>query len=161
MIAAWSGWFGEETQGVYEADPRLWLGKGDEMLHGQLDQIHKKLGGADGVVGEFLLRPHARHVLSDHLACQRYLQERPSDKFGLLLDPVAMLEPSMLPDARDHLIRTREALGEHARALIVSNVNKVSDGLVSCALDAGELDSDMLREQFQAYPSDLPRFTLY
>ncbi len=67
-----------------------------------------------GTPKRVLWRPHARHIISDAqrgLALMRQLADDGlSDRFGLALDPSALLEPTMLPTAEDHLARAFEAL---------------------------------------------------
>lgn len=74
-----------------------------------------------------LLRPHARHVLSDPYKCLRFIAERPALCFGLALDAAAMLEHSMLADAGGHFERAFEMLGPVAAAVVLTGVARADD----------------------------------
>ncbi|MBC7835965.1 MAG: hypothetical protein H7Y88_12830 [Phycisphaerales bacterium] len=64
-----------------------------------------------------LIAPHHAHTISDIPSALRYLERWSSKagpiRFGLALDPAAILAPSMLAAAPDHLGRIFAALGSH------------------------------------------------
>jgi hypothetical protein len=73
------------------------------------------------------------------------LEELAADGVGLALDPVAMLETSMLDDAPDHVERILHALGGRADAFVLTNARLGPDDRVEAApLAAGLLDPRML-----------------
>jgi len=85
------------------------------------------------------MRPHASHVLCDAQRCLTFLNARPSSPFGLLLDPVALLVPSMLASYEDHLGRIFQTLGHHPAtgALMLTNASHdpSADRLMAVALN--------------------------
>lgn len=102
----WSGSVAElDGGGVFEADPRTWGPKGWEALEGAV-------GGRDG--GRVVLRPHARHVVSDVPGCRKVLGAEWGRGVSLLVDPMSMMTPAMLKsrEAEDHLLRVLEMVGE-------------------------------------------------
>jgi len=105
-VVRWSGWFGDET---FALDPRTWGPGGWKKFEATCEVLAERAGDSGIPV---ILRPHARHVLSDAQRCLTFLR-RWEGRLGLLLDPVAMLEASMLERAEEHLDRIVEALGEH------------------------------------------------
>ena len=62
-----------------------------------------------------VMRPRATDILSDTQRCLAVLSEFDEPAFGLLLDPVGLLAPSMLGFVEDHLRRAFESLGRHPR----------------------------------------------
>lgn len=112
-IVCWSGWLGEadSAEGWFERVPRQWLPSSRAVW----DRVAQSADRA-----RLILRPHARHLLSDGPGCLNYL--RGGEERRLLLDPVAMLEPEMLPDADDHVRRMLVTLGPLAWGLVVSDV---------------------------------------
>jgi hypothetical protein len=80
----------------------------------------------DAFGGEALVRPHARHLVSDvpgSLALVR--RERP---LGLVIEPAALFEPGMIEAAADHFERMGTALGSLARVWVVSDVRRAERG---------------------------------
>lgn len=72
---------------------------------------------------ELLIRPNARHVVSDVPTCQKLLGEAGLEGVGILLDVAAMLTPTMMRDAADH-VRRLALLVEHlprVRGVIAAN----------------------------------------
>ncbi|MCL4220561.1 MAG: hypothetical protein KJZ65_04240 [Phycisphaerales bacterium] len=112
-IVCWSGWLGDAdaAEGWFERVPGQWL----PSSRAAWDQVAR---AADHE--RLILRPHARHLLSDGPGCLTYL--RGGDGRRLLLDPVAMFETEMLPDADEHLRRLLMTLGPLAWGLVVSDV---------------------------------------
>lgn len=80
-----------------------------------------------------LVRTHARHALSDAQRCRAFKAEWADDEVGILLDPASMLEPSMVPTARDHFDRIMDGALGVADAVLVANVR-----------EAGALGADLL-----------------
>lgn len=93
--------------GVFDPHPRTWSTHGWAALVEACDQATRAFSGV------IVVRPHARHVLSDVPSLRRFAahaRERHPDRFQLLLDPVSMLEPVHLSrkDAGDFIARTLE-----------------------------------------------------
>jgi hypothetical protein len=120
-LIAWSGWLGESspsggTERRWERDHRTWSPSAYDQLAARLRSIREH---AEHTGTKLLLRPHARHILNDPQRCARYLTDFAGPTFGLALDPVSMLEPSMLPSAEEHLVRIMERLGSHTHWLVL------------------------------------------
>jgi hypothetical protein len=113
---------------------------------------------ARGAGVRLLLRPHARHILSDAQRCLRFLEEQaPPFAPPLLLDPAAMLTESMLPDAAEHLERILGALAgrEGVWGVLLSGVEPApggggeragGGGLRPCPFTRGLLAPEILLE---------------
>jgi len=108
----WSGTLGA---GLFEVHLPTWGPEAWAALGRWCDGVRSELDGAGRRV---LLRPHARHVLSDVQRCVRFFDERAGQPFGLALEPSALFEPSMLETADDHLTRIFTFLGPRAAVLI-------------------------------------------
>ena len=132
---AWSGSFAEiEGGGMFDDDPRTWGPKG----WGALEERAAGLEGP-GV----LVRPHARHVVSDVPGCRRLLESSWATERGVRLcyDPASMVVPGMMGRIEDHLRRMYEAIElfpmERLGMVVVAGVD--ANG-AACDLDAcGEL----------------------
>ena len=111
----WSGWLGDEEPeaGWFERSPGQWL----PSARNTWDRVATALDR----IPQLALRPHARHLLSDGPGCLNWL--RGGEGRRLLLDPVAMLEPEMLPDADDHVRRLLVTVGPLAWGVVVSDVS--------------------------------------
>ncbi|GAB4382767.1 MAG: hypothetical protein Kow0022_01010 [Phycisphaerales bacterium] len=136
----WSGWVGEADidSGWFERVPGGWMPSSQQTWKA----VMQKVDEADGVV----LRPHARHLLSDGPGCRAWLQGGPGRH--LLLDPVAMLEPEMLPDADEHIERLLAMLGGNCWGVVFCDVRLIDEadrGLWCVPAAAGEGMLDMER----------------
>lgn len=172
-VAAWSGTFAEDGQ--FGADVRNWSVAARSELHDKLDRLNA-LGDAKGLTGQVMLRPHARHILSDWHTCSRFMAQRAlagDARTCLLVDPPAMLTAQMLERSAEHLERTFEQVGLMLRddsqkgriaGVVVSNVRSggagvvdplgydEGEGLVACGLDeAGVLDVGHLVKLVKAH----------
>lgn len=160
-LVVWSGGLGE---GLFDADPRTWMSPGWAALSEALPRWLEKCEGA-GI--RPVLRPHARHVMSDAPGIARVLREFPGVR--VLLDPAAMLTANMIATAEDHFTRTLSSLGHHERVMgvVMANVlapagaaSDTDDGppLRRVALDRGVLDGAMIRRLVEEYvPEHVPR----
>lgn len=76
----------------------------------------------DALGGDIWVWPRFDHALSDIPGVQTFL--RAHERFGLLFDPIAMLAPSMLAQAEDHLARMFQVFGPHpqTRAVMLTNI---------------------------------------
>jgi hypothetical protein len=111
--AIWSGSYAELDDeytdgGLWASDPRTWGPKGWQVL--------EERGVQRVIPPHCILRPHARHVISDLPSCRRLLSSEWGKELGisLLIDPASMLAPSMLGIrvVEDHLRRLFEGVTE-------------------------------------------------
>lgn len=125
-VVAWTGWFGdgaEPTAGVFTRDFMTWTPGAWKALHARIEAA----AGAVPHGGELLLRPHARHVISDPQACVMLLKDLPQ-KVRLLLDPVSMLTPAMLSSAEDYMARALElAPLERVVGVLIAGAEPIGD----------------------------------
>lgn len=139
-VVVWSGTLADE---LFGATPLNWTSPGAEGLAGLLD----RLDAADR--GRLLLRPHARHVLSDPPSVRAWCRARTDAPVtapapgvatdvpvvaGFVLDPVSLLEPVMLDDAADHLFLLPRNLGDLSRVVLLADVEVAPgpDGAPAC-----------------------------
>lgn len=105
-VIAWSGSFAEvDGGGLFDEDPRTWGPKGWAA-------VERACGGMDELAGSLLIRPHARHVVSDVPGCRRLLDADWAAGLGLAYDPASMCSEAMVVGGRleDHLRRMYEAI---------------------------------------------------
>lgn len=145
-VVAWSGTLAEE--GLFARDPRNWLRPGHEALAKFCSAVEGAL--RDGGI-RLALRPHSRHVLSDPASCLRFLDERGEGPFDLALAPAALLEPSMLDEAEDHLERAFATLAGRAAIILLHDVAPKGDGLAAVRLGDGVLPRDALARLVAAH----------
>lgn len=120
-IIAWSGTTDDPRDDPFAPDPAAWLPASMPALLARLEALEPLL--IDHRV-RLLIRPHARHILSDAPRCGVTLRapwRSTHPHIGLALDPVAMVEPSMIPTAIDHIRRSLEDLAHRASAVILTN----------------------------------------
>ena len=130
----WSGSYAEvDGGGTFDEDPRTWGVKGWDALRARVES------GERGVV----VRPHARHVVSDVPGCRRLLESSWATQRGVRLcyDPASMVVPGMMGRIEDHLRRMYEAIElfpmERLGMVVVAGVDA---NAAACDLDAcGEL----------------------
>jgi len=87
-----------------------------------------------------LVRPHHSHVISDGLACRRFLEQPESAQLGLAFSPASMLTASMLPDHQDHVTRLFEMVANAASAIILEDLGQG----IPCSAGSGCLDGPVL-----------------
>lgn len=123
-LVCWSGTLGGN---LLDSTPANWTGPGREALRAAVIRLAPALRRLDVAL---LLRPHARHVASDAPACRLLLDDAAAHALPLrlALEPAALLEPSMLEDAPDHLRRVCDALASEAACVILTNVERCGDG---------------------------------
>jgi sugar phosphate isomerase/epimerase len=140
-LILWSGTLGES---LTEAHPHTWMGPGRERLAARVDELLPRVQER-GV--RLLLRAHARQVLSDPPSVRAFLRDRAESPVGLLLEPAALFEASMLgPEAEDHVHRILSGLGDLANMLLLSDVaaaGEAGDCLQLVAPGAGRLPADV------------------
>lgn len=98
---------------VTEADELPWLPTARRRFEDACDQVSAACAQMEPPTVP-VLWPHAACAVSDAPSIATFLRGR--EAWGFILDPVALLTPSMLERAEDHLGRLFEALGPHARA---------------------------------------------
>jgi hypothetical protein len=135
-------WSGSGAASLFERDPASWGASSREAFERFSTALEERLSGSERRV---LFRPHARHVLGDPQTCLTFLRERAGERFGLALDPFAMLEAEMLERSAEHLTRAFEALGDQAEAIWLD----ASDGAV--VVDPATLDQKLVRRLLHAH----------
>lgn len=139
-LVCWSGWTGDGRpgEGWFERTASAWL-------PAAAAERERVVGGL--VEAGAIIRPHARHLVSDIPACLNLLRKH--EGVRLLLEPAALLEPSMMETAGDHIERMLTALGGSAWGVLLSDAAVRRDGDESwCVLVAageGVLDMEHLR----------------
>lgn len=119
--------WGREGQAVFEA----WLGS---------------LAGVRSPRSRVRIRPHHEDVLSDLQRCLGFLRAM-HEGAGLAFDPAALIAPSMLPYAADHMARVAETLGAMPGLdlMVLTNLEQGADGLLTPSpLHRGALDGALL-----------------
>lgn len=141
----WSGWTGDARpeDGWYERTAS-WL----PSAATERERVVSALVGAGAII-----RPHARHLISDIPGCLNLLRKHEGVK--LLLEPAAMLEPSMMETATDHFDRMLTALGPSVWGVVLSDAVVQEGGddpwCRPVAPGAGALDIDALRDLVRAH----------
>ncbi|MBX3322808.1 MAG: hypothetical protein KF757_07435 [Phycisphaeraceae bacterium] len=88
----------------------------------------ERLRGLDPVP---MVRPHARHLVSDVPGCLGLLRSEP--RFRLAFEPALLFEPVMFAAAEDHLERMFGALALAAEVVVISDVQMAEqDGDAWC-----------------------------
>ena len=111
---------------LFAADPRSWMAGEGAMpaLVARLETLEPALRSRRV---RLLIRPHARHIVSDAPRCGLVLKHAARSTephIGIALDPIAMVEPSMLASAVDHIRRTLESLAHRAGVVILTSVRE-------------------------------------
>lgn len=105
----WVLWSGTPAPGLFDESPFIWGLPAWEKFEAALRAV-AMLAGARKV----LVRPHARHVMSDMPSCLRVLERTSVENARVLLDPAAMLTDDMRSaGAEDHVTRILEGLAGH------------------------------------------------
>lgn len=121
-VMVWSGWFGESP---WERDPRAWLPGGWDRL---VEVLRAARAGLELRRTRWLLRPHARHVLNDPQRCAKFVEMFGGGVYGLAIDPVALLEPSMVPKWEEHTERVLARLAGFSECIVVSAAGVAGSG---------------------------------
>jgi hypothetical protein len=152
-VVRWSGWLGE---GTFVRDPATWSPGGWKEFERACVRMGKDAGDA-----RVIIRPHARHVLSDPQRSLTFLRAH-ERRLGLLLDPFAMLESTMLARVDEHLERAMDALIEHpgVEGVVACNVieRETQDGvsLVPTPIERGLVASDLILKMVRRVPPHMP-----
>jgi hypothetical protein len=110
-------WSGTMELAPFAPSLRNWSAQARAMLHDAADRWLASTSGTPTL--QLVIRPHHRHILSDHHSVKRFFLERATmpgaERLRLLADPAALLTRAMVPLAEDHLVRAAEdALVTHA-----------------------------------------------
>lgn len=135
-------WSGTPADELFAPDPTIWRPEHRERFNAFVDNALAKM--ADGI--ELLIRPHARHIISDIPSVRTFAAEREDVPVGILLDPSSMLEPSMLETAREHFERIAHGALPSSNAVLLSGIRRVrtlGTELAPCPLDEGEMDASL------------------
>lgn len=127
-LVMWSGWIDPEDEDDHErAGVRTHGPEGHRRCTEVADRAAAVLE-AQGV--KLLLRPHARHVLSDVPSCLTFLRSALGERVRLVLDPIGMLTASMAARAEEHLERIMSALARHpgVAAILLASGELVGHG---------------------------------
>lgn len=138
-------WSGTLAESLFDVHLPTWGPEAWTALGRWCDGVRSELSRAGRRV---LLRPHARHVLSDVQRCVRFLDERSDEPVGIALEPSALFEPSMLDDADDHLTRIFTFLAPRASVLIVTDAAAGPDDAAPMQrppLGRGVLNAELFR----------------
>ena len=138
-IIAWSGTMSDPRDDPFAPDPAAWLPASMPALLARLESLEPLLV-AQRV--RLLIRSHARHILSDAPRCGVLLRapwRSTHPHIGLALDPAAMVEPSMVPTALDHIRRSLEALAHRASIVILTNFIAPDPAVPDAALHPARL----------------------
>lgn len=129
-------WSGTPAERLFDSDPRAW---GREAMNRFRDACRTL--GSHG--RHLLIRPHARHIISDVPRCLHLLSERGAEPLGIILDPASLLDAPMIPDLPDHQTRFFEALGPVAEAVWLTGISTDQDGMpLPAPLGEGILPAD-------------------
>lgn len=104
-LIAWSGWLPEDStpeDGCFRTGFETWGPEGRRRFEELCDWLGPRLRDAGRTL---VLRPHARHVLSDIPSCLSFAKARAGQPFELLIEPAALLTPDTLRDAPEHIER--------------------------------------------------------
>jgi hypothetical protein len=145
-IVSWTGWFGEGAEaaaGRFPRDFMTWTPQAWKSLRSKIEEAAPGLAESGR---ELLLRPHARHVVSDPQACVMLMKDLPHG-VRLLLDPVSLLTPAMLTGAEDHIGRALEvvAFGPVA-AVLVAGADRLDDEHLVPAMPGDALSVAVVEE---------------
>ena len=115
-LVVWSGSLAPDLLAVH---PHTWMQPGRDRLAERVEWLLPRVPEGR----RLLLRAHARQVLSDPPSVRAFLRERTGLPVGLLLEPAAVFEASMLGrDVEDHVDRVLSGLGDLAAMLLLGDV---------------------------------------
>lgn len=159
-LVCWSGWTGETC---FAVDPRAWSVGAWKNLESACEAVQARLapkhgGDAPANAGASIwLRPHARHVLSDSIRCERFMQHLGGSgggRIGIVAEPAALFTRAMLVHASDHLERSAHSAARWSglRAVLASNVVEPSSGAPDELSGTGAFDNG---SAFDLGPTDM------
>lgn len=141
-LVCWSGTLAEE---LFADEPRTWMRPGHAALEEFCDSVAPALK-ADS--RRMLLRPHARHVLSDPQGSLDFLRKHEGDPFGLAVSPCDLLLPEMLEQLEEHLERILGILAPRAEILFLEDARPTEDGqaMEYAPIGKGVLPQELTRD---------------
>jgi hypothetical protein len=114
LAVLWSGSLGADPLAPHPAN---WMPAGRAALEHLCETLPEALPWS----GRACFRPHCRHVLSDLPSCRQFLLDHAEGSLGIALAPATLLEPGMLADVEDHLVRWFETLGPVCDAVFLED----------------------------------------
>jgi hypothetical protein len=148
----WSGWLDEAKpdEGWFERSAAAWLPSSGSARDAVIAKV---------IECEAILRPHARHLVSDVPACLNLVRQHPEAK--LLIEPAAFFEPSMVATSDEHLVRIISSLAGSAWGLLISDVAIRGEGeeawCVSVPMGEGVLDAGAFEALVREHAGDSTR----
>lgn len=150
--------------GDEDRDAPAWLASWSERGWADFDERVREAHQAAQEQGvELLIRPHAQGMLSDAVSTLSWCTRAGGLHQSLLLDPIAWLVPSMVPDAKDHLIRLCEiceALIEHqcVSCVLLRSFRQETgtNRLLPASLTRGQLDARLILDHLGALIEHAP-----
>ena len=150
LVIAWSGTLAD---GLFDAHPYNWMAPGRAALDARAAEIGRNLANAGR---RLVLLPHARHILSDAPGALAFHTQL-GEIVGVALGPAWMLEPSMLGDVEDHLMRFARMLGAVADVAWVEDARLDGDACTIAAPGTGVIQPRHVAAAFDAYlPAEVP-----
>jgi hypothetical protein len=125
-VIAWSGWAGDAAAESAERDFWVWGPAAWDQLRVALREA---VPAYEAARTRLVLRPHARHVVSDAQRWVKLREEFPG--VGLLLDPVPLFSEEMVSRAEDHLGRLAAALAPGSDGVLISDAAPGVDGMLA------------------------------
>lgn len=153
-LLVWSGTLARRAdRGPFDADPGNWSPRAWEALRSACAAV------AARTRARILVRPHARHIVSDLPGIECFARQVGADhpgRFAIALDPASMLDQRHvdLGVAPDTLRRIAEAIPRLGTpdcplaAVIIANARTDGDRLAASAIDDGMLDPLLIRSLF-------------
>jgi len=132
-IVAWSGWAGGQPRlagGVWSPAFETWGPAGRAAFDERIGSLARS--GA-----RVLIRPHARHVISDIPSVATLAKRFEGGSVGVLLEPAALFTSEMLRDTDEHIERIA-ALVSVCAGVLLSDIERAGEELRLIA-GAGEL----------------------
>ena len=151
-LICWSGTLAEE---LFADEPRTWMQPGHNALHAFCASVAPAL---ESDAKRLLLRPHARHVLSDPQGALDFLRTHAEGPFGLALSPCDLLLPEMLPHLEEHLERILGVLAPQVDILFLEDAQPGDDGtsMTHAPIGEGILPVELTRQLLGELPEEMP-----
>ncbi|MEM9063899.1 MAG: hypothetical protein AAGB51_00250 [Planctomycetota bacterium] len=134
-VVCWSGWAGDQPRAM----DRVWSASFETWGPAGIASRDEAIGELAASRREVLIRPHARHALSDTPGVATVARDQGGSRLGVLLEPAALFTPEMLRDADEHIERMAQLLVPLAAAILLSDVSSADDELRLVAAGEGEL----------------------
>jgi len=140
---------------LFADEPRTWMQPGHAALEAFCQSVAPALASAGK---RLLLRPHARHVLSDPQSALDFLRTHGDEPFGLAVSPCDLLLPEMLEDLPEHLERILGVLAPRAEILFLEDARPAEDGatMTHAPIGEGVLPMALTRQLLAQLPDTMP-----